>query len=127
MNVVLAEAGGLEVLVQIGLEGECLVAAGALVVLVGRVSLHVGTKVGAIGEGLAAMGTAVGFFAGVTAKMALKEPGTGEHFAADAAAVSEFVSEDVHGESGHAHVGLAAVDALFGRLGVETAMGLLVS
>ncbi len=59
------EAGRLVVLVQVGLEGERLVAALALEVLESGVRLHVGPEVGAVGEALAAVGTAVGLVARV--------------------------------------------------------------
>ncbi len=46
-------------LVQVGLEGERLVAALALEVLESGVGLHVGPQVGAVGKALAAVSTAV--------------------------------------------------------------------
>jgi len=114
------------VLVQIGLEGEGFVAPRALVILIGRVRLHVRPQIRAIGERLAAVGASVGLLAGVTTQMALKQPGPREHLAADPATVRQFVRQNVHRQGGHADVRLAAVDALLGRLRVDAAMRLLV-
>lgn len=126
-GVLLPLTGRLQVLVEVRLEGERLVAAEALIVLVRGVGLHVGPEVAPVGEGLAAVRAAVGLLAGVGAEVTLQEPGPGKHLAADPAGVGEFVREEVHGQRGHAHVGLPAGQTFLGGLGVEAPVGLLVS
>ena len=113
-------------LVQIRLEGECLVASRALVVLVRGMGLHVGAEIRAVGERFAAVRAPVRLLARVTSQVALEQPRPGEHLAADAAAVGQLVREHVHGQRGHAYVRLAAVDALLRRLRVEASVRLLV-
>ena len=63
-------------LVQVGLEGEGLVAALALEVLESRVGLHVGPEIGAVGEALAAVRTAIWLVARVRPHVALQQPRT---------------------------------------------------
>lgn len=58
-------------LVQVTFEREGLVAAFALVMLEGRVGLHVSAQVGAVGEGLPALGAAEGLLTRVRAHVAL--------------------------------------------------------
>ena len=113
--------------VEVGFESEGLVAALALVVLEGRVGLHVRAQVGAVRECLAAVCTAVGLLPCVGAQVALQQPGSGESLVADGALVPEVVCEDVHGERWHADVDLGAVGTLLGLLTVEAAVGLLVA
>ena len=69
-----AEARRLEVFVEVGFEGECLVALAAVVRFGGRVCLHVSAQIGTIGKRLAAMSAAVRFFARVRSHVTLKEP-----------------------------------------------------
>jgi len=126
LHLLVPQTRRLQMLVQIGLEGEGLVAPRALVVFVGRVGLHVRPQIRAVGERLAAVGASVRLLAGVAAQMTLQQPGSREHLAAYATTVGELVREHVHRQGGHADVSLAAVDALLGRLRVETAMRLLV-
>ena len=64
--------------VEVGLERKGLGAALALVVLEGRVGLHVCAEVGPVREALAAMCAAEWLVAGVAAHMALQQPRTGE-------------------------------------------------
>ena len=112
--------------VQIGLEGEGLVASRALVVLVRGVGLHVGAQIRPVGERFAAVRAPVRLLAGVTSQVALEQPRPGEHLAADAATVGQLVSEHVHRQGWHAHVRLATVDALLRGLRVEATVRLLV-
>lgn len=78
---------------EIGLEGEGLLAAAALVVLLRRVRLEVCTQVGAVSERLAATGdrAAVWPFAGVRTRVAAKEPRPREMLAAYLASVPHFM------------------------------------
>lgn len=121
-----AHAGRLQMLVQVGLEGEGLVAPGALEVLIGRVGLHVRAQVAAVGERFAAVRAPVRLLAGVRSEVALQQPRPREQLAADSARVVQFVGQQVHGQRWHTDVGLATGDALLGRLRVEAAVGLLV-
>ena len=59
--------------------------------------------------------------------MTLQKPRPGESLPADVALVVEAVSQDVHGEGGHADVHLPAHQALLGRARAQTQVGLLVS
>ena len=113
--------------VQVGLEGERLVAAVAAEVLEGGVRLHVRAEVGAVGEGFPAVGAAVGLLARVRPHVALEQPGPAEILAAHVAGVAEVVRQDVHGEGGHADVDLVAVRALLGVLAVQRPVRLLVA
>ena len=121
------DAGGLAVLVEVGLEREALVALAAAVVLEGRVRLHVRAQVGAVGEGLAAVRAAEGLLAGVGTHVALQQPGPREGLAAHAALVAQVVREHMHGQRGHGHVRLAARRALARQLAVQAAVRLLVA
>ena len=114
-------------LVQVGLEGERLVASGALKILGWRVGLHVRPQVGAVREGLAAHGAGVRLVAGVGTEVALQQPRPGEGLAADVALVVEVVGEHVHAEGWHAHVHLVADLALLCVPRVKRSMGLAVS
>lgn len=113
-------------LVQVRLERERLVTRRALVVLVGRMRLHVRPQIRTIGERLAAVSASVGLLAGVATQMTLKQPRPREHLAADPATMRQLVRQNVHRQSGHTDVRLAALDALLGRLRVDAAMRLLV-
>jgi len=66
------EACRFQVLVEVRFEGEGLVAAMALEVLIARMGLHVGPQIGAVGKGFAAMDTGVGLLAGVGPKVSLE-------------------------------------------------------
>ena len=59
--------------------------------------------------------------------MTLQKPRPGESLPADVALVVETVSQDVHGEGGHADVHLPAHQALLGCARAQTQVGLLVS
>ena len=113
-------------LVQVGLEGKCLVASRALKILGWRVGLHVCPQVGPVGKGLAAHGARVRFVAGVGAQVALEQPGPREGLPAHVALVVEVVCEDVHGEGRHGDIHLATDVALLGIGGVKAPVGLLV-
>ena len=114
--VVLPLTGRLQVLVQVGFEGERFVTLVALVVLVRGVGLHVGAQIRAVGERFAAVRASVRLLARVTSQVALQQPRPGEHLATDAAAMCQLVSQHVHRQRWHAHVRLATVDALLRRL-----------
>ena len=68
----IAEARRLEVLVEVGFEGEGFVTFAAVVRFGGRMRLHMSAQVGAIGKGLAAMGATVGFLARVRSHVTLQ-------------------------------------------------------
>lgn len=121
------DAGGLAVLVEVGLKREALVALAAAIVLEGRVRLHVRAQVGAVGEGLAAMRAAERLLAGVRAHVALQQPGPREGLAAHAALVAQVVRKHVHSQRGHGHIRLAACRALARQLAVQAAVRLLVA
>lgn len=121
------EAGRLEVLVEVGLERERLVAASAAEVLEARMRLHVCAQVGAVGERLAAVGAAKRLLAGVRAHVTLQEPGPRERLAAHGALVAQVVRQHVHGQRRHGHVHLGARRALLGQLRVRAAVRLLVA
>lgn len=105
-------------LVEVGLEGEGLVAQVALVVLVPGVRLHVRAQVGAVSKRLATVRTAVGFLPRVGAEVTLQQPGPGEQLAANPARMRQLVRQQVHGQGRHADVRLAACVALLSGLGV---------
>jgi len=115
------------VLVQVGLEGEGLIAALASVVLEGRVCLHVSTEVRSVGESFATVCAGEGFLPRVGPLVALQQPRPAEGLAAHVALVLEVVGEDVHGQRRHGHVHLVAGGTLPGHLAVEASMRLLVS
>ena len=121
------EAGRLIVLVQVALERKRLVAAFTLVVLEGRMRLHVGAQVGPVGKGLSAVRTPEGLLARVGAHVALQQPGSAEGLATHVALVLEVVGEQVHGHGGHGNVDFAAGGALLGHLAVQAPVRLLVS
>ena len=73
------------------------------------------------------MGAAVRFVARVGAHVALKEPRPRERLTTDIALVIQIVGEDVHGEGRHRDVHLVANVALFGAVGIERAVGLLMT
>lgn len=98
---VLPEAGSLKVLVEVGLEGEGLLAVRALEVFESRVGLHVGSQVRAVGKGLPTVGAPEGLLARMGAHMALQEPGPGEGLAAHLTLVTEIVRKHVHGKRWH--------------------------
>lgn len=114
-------------LVQVRLEREGLVAALALVVLEGRVRLHVSAQIGAVCKGLPAVRAPERLLARVRAHVALQQPGAAERLAAYVAFVLEVVREQVHGHGRHGHVHLAARRALLGHLAVHAAVRLLVA
>lgn len=89
-------------------------------------SLHVRAEVGPVGESLTAVRAAVRLLAGVRPQVALQQPRPRELLTAYAAAVRQFVSQQVHGQCGHADVSLAAGNALLCRLRVQASVGLLV-
>ena len=74
LRVGVGYTGGLEVLVEVGLKGEGLVAPGADVVLVGGMSLHMGPKIGSVSKRLPTMSTSVGLLTCVRAQMTLQQP-----------------------------------------------------
>lgn len=113
-------------LVQVGLEGEGLIAALASVVLEGRVRLHVGAEVGAVCKGFPAVGTCKGLFSGVRAHVALQQPRPTEGLTAHVTLVLQVVGKDVHGQRWHGHVHFATGGALAGHLAVQAAVRLLV-
>ena len=114
-------------LVEVGFEGERLVAFAAVVALGGRVRLHVSAQVGTVGEGLAAVGTAVRFLAGVRAHVTLEQPRAREGLATDGAHVRQGVRQQMHGQRRHGHVGLAAGRAGAGAARLQAAVRLLVT
>ena len=116
----------LVVLVQVGLEGEGLVASRTLKILGWRVCLHVRPKVGPIRKGLSAHRAGIRLVTSVGAQVALQQPGSREGLTAHVTLVVEVVREDVHGERWHGHVHLATDVALLGIGGVEAPVGLLV-
>ena len=64
-HLLILVAARLVMLVKVGLEGEGLVTLAALVVLEGRVCLHVGPQVGSVRKALAAMRAAEGLVSSV--------------------------------------------------------------
>ena len=113
-------------LVQVGLECEGLHALGTLKVFCRRVGLHVRAEVGPVGKALLADGAQVGLLSCVGPQVALKQPRPRESLPTDVALVVEVVGEDVHGESRHGDVHLAADVALLSAAGIQTPVGLLV-
>ena len=101
-------------LVQVGLEGERLVASRALKILGWRVGLHVRPQVGPVRKGLPARRARVWLVPGVGAQVALEQPGPREGLPAHVAPVVEVVREDVHGERRHGDVHLATDVTLLG-------------
>ena len=91
-----AEARRLEVLVEVGLEGERLMAFAAVVRLGCRVRLHVRAQIGPVGERLATMSASVRLLAGVRTHVALQKPRARERLAAHGAHVRQSVREQVH-------------------------------
>ena len=83
-------------LVEIGLESESFIAPRTLIVLEGRVSLHVSAQVGSVGERFAAMRTTVGLLARVRSHMPLQQPGSGKGLVANVTLMLEVVGKDVH-------------------------------
>lgn len=126
VGVRIADAGRLQMLVEVGLERKRLMAPSTLEVLICRMGLHVCTQVAAICKCLATVCASIGFLAGVRAQVALQQPRPREQLAADSARVVQFVGQQVHGQRWHTDVGLATGDTLLGRLRVEAAVGLLV-
>lgn len=120
------EAGRFVVFVEVGLEGEGLVALLATVVLERRVGLHVGTQVGAVSKGLPAVGTPKGLLPGVRAHVSLQQPRPAEGLAAHGTLVFEVVGQQVHRQRRHGDVGLAARRALARQLAIQAAVRLLV-
>lgn len=124
---VVFEAGRLQVLVQVRLEGECFVTSRALEVLVDRVRLHVRSQVAPVRKRFAAVGASVRLLAGVRSQVTLQQPRSREELSTHTAAVRQLMSEDVHRQSGHRNISFAACVTLLRRLRVETAMSLLVT
>jgi hypothetical protein len=114
------------VLVQVGLEGERLVAPLALEVLESRVGLHVRPEVGPVGKALPAVSAAIGFVSGMGPHVTLQEPRPRERLAADVTLVIQVVGQDVHGKGRHGDIHLSANVALLGTVGIQTTVGLLV-
>jgi len=96
------------------------------VLAVSTMGLHVPGQLRALGACVRTELALIRLLAGVTTQVTLQQPGSREHLAANAAAVGELVREHVHRQGGHADVRLAAVNALFGRFGVEATVRLLV-
>lgn len=121
------KASRLVVLVQVRLEREGLVAALALVVLEGRVRLHVSAQVGTVSKGLPTVRAPERLLARVRAHVALQQPRAAECLAAHVAFVLEVVREQVHGHGRHGHVHLPTRRALLGHLAVHTTVRLFVA
>ena len=113
--------------VQVGFQGERLVAPLALEVLERGMCLHMGPEVGPVGEGLTTMSAPERFLACVRPHVALKQPGPGEGFATDVASMAQVVGQDMHSQGGHRDVDFVACGTLFGQLRVDAAVGLLVT
>ena len=113
-------------LVQVTLERKRLVAAFTLVVLEGRVRLHVGAQVRAVSERFATVRTAERLLARVRAHVALQQPRPAERLAAHVALVLEVVGQQVHGHRRHGNVDFPTCGALLGHLAVYAPVRLLV-
>lgn len=101
-------------LVQVGLQGEGLSAAGTGVRLGVGVRLDVSAEIALVGEGLLADVALEGLLAGVGADVSLEEPGAGEALAAELALASLVVGAHVHGVRRHGDVDLLAVGTVAG-------------
>jgi len=122
-----AEAGRLEVLVEVRLQSEGFVTFAAVVTLGGRVRLHVCPQVGTVGEGFAAVGAAVRFLSRMGPHVTLEQPRAGKSFAADGAHMRESVRQEMHRQRRHRDVRLAACGARPSTAGLETAVRLFVT
>ena len=88
---------------------ECLLAAGARVLLVLEVSLQVGAQVGLVGEGAATLGAGEGLLPSVGPQVTLEQPRPGEGLAALLALAGKRVGPDVHLQSAGGVVTFATI------------------